>query len=139
MSSAKSWLSENFGIMCGFGILLGSLALNVVLGVHIRQMNSPRISGAKAGVTVTPIDLADSRSGNSTLDLKGKRTILYVMSPTCVWCARNIENIRTIGNHYHVIGLSSTVEKLSEYRTKNPLPFDIVVPDATSGLSLSNQ
>src|SRR3569833_2842356 len=128
MSTDKNWISGNIGVMVGLGVLLGSLALNVVLGIHIRQMSSPRMSGTRVGVAVSPIALAESYRGSYTVTFNGNRTILYIMSPTCIWCARNIENIRAIGTRYHVIGLSSTVDKLREYRIHNPLPFDIVVP-----------
>lgn len=134
MQSTGKWLAANIGVMCGLGVLLGSLTLNVALGLHIRNSASVRpgeVGGTKVGAKVTPVALVESPGGLRELGFHGEQTILYIMSPTCGWCARNIENIRTIGRRYRVVGVSPTADKLAAYREKNPLPFEIVVPDST--------
>jgi hypothetical protein len=37
-------------------------------------------------------------------------TVLYVFTPTCIWCARNLNNLKTLlandSDHYRSIALS---------------------------------
>ena len=56
-------------------------------------------------------------------------TLLYVMSPSCTWCQKNAENIKTIyrarANDYRFVGLSVTTRGLDAYRRTSGIPFPI--------------
>ncbi|MBO0859398.1 MAG: hypothetical protein J2P21_13135 [Chloracidobacterium sp.] len=64
------------------------------------------------GASAPPL-LAHTLDGNPTTITFSDRTlptILYVFSPQCVWCMRNLDNIKTIESSvkgkYQLIGLS---------------------------------
>jgi thioredoxin-related protein len=56
-------------------------------------------------------------------------TVLYIFSPACVWCNRNLENIKTLaherGNSYRFIGLSLSDDKLKEFVEARQLNFPV--------------
>jgi len=61
-------------------------------------------------------------------------TVLYVFTPPCVWCARNIDSFKTLTNkesvQYRFIGISLSEQGLAEYVAKNDLKLPVY-----SGLS----
>src|SRR5262249_36333965 len=56
-------------------------------------------------------------------------TVLYVFTPQCGWCAKNIENFRALiqssGPRYRIIGVSLTRQDLKEYLQKENLQLPI--------------
>ncbi|HKH98458.1 MAG TPA: TlpA disulfide reductase family protein [Candidatus Sulfotelmatobacter sp.] len=52
-------------------------------------------------------------------------TVLYIFSPQCGWCAKNIENFRSLisqaGTGYRVVGLSTTRQDLDDYLSRERL------------------
>jgi len=142
----SSLLAENVGTLILFGALVGSLGLNLNLGLTIRAMKTPpSAGGVKVGSVLSVIPLADLPGKPRQIELeKGRRNVLYVMSPDCVWCARNLDNIRAlaggVGERYAFVGLSNTANKLDVYVASTPLPFPVVVPDKSKlpkGLDLN--
>jgi hypothetical protein len=141
----SSLVIQNLGLIIGAAALVGSLGLNVSLGLDIRNSRTPRMAGVKIGGDLSVIPVVGSQSELHELHLAdGKRSILYIMSPTCSWCARNVDNIRYLAEktqkEYQLIGLSITGDKLAEYRASTPLPFPVLVADASkapSALDLS--
>lgn len=135
MKSQNGFWGENFGVLLMAGVLIGSLGLNLNLGLTIRAMKAPpSAGGVKVGSVLSVIPLADLPGKPRQIALtKGRRSVLYVMSPDCVWCARNLGNIRAlaggVGERYTFIGLSNTSNKLDAYIASTPLPFPVVVPD----------
>src|SRR6185295_776335 len=90
-----------------FHSILGvSLALNVYLGVRVRA--------AKPGVGQSPPVVATGTRATNlhAEELDGKKividwaqtskpSVLYVFSPSCVWCQRNEDNLETIVRNRH--------------------------------------
>jgi len=116
-------------------VLTASISLNLTLGMKYRNLVSPRPTGITTGVELLTIPVLDKTGAKSLVTLHGNSmsTILYVMSPTCIWCARNLNNIRTLAEHrstaYRFIGLSTTSDKLTEYLQSTKLPFDVTTID----------
>lgn len=70
----------------------------------------------------------------------GRPTVVYFMSPTCVWCKRNLESIRALAvaasDKYRFVGISSTRDGLREYLEKAQYPFPVYFADAAASREL---
>jgi peroxiredoxin len=87
------------------------------------------------GLEVPFISLLNSDGTRREVKLNdGQSSVLYVVAPSCPWCARNLENIRTLGaaraKDFRFIGISITSLGLEEYRRETPMPFPIELVDA---------
>jgi peroxiredoxin len=103
-------------------LLALSLAGNVALGVAISRLavrvgNAPQVqSAAPAGPVVgqqLPSLTAERRGGGKesiAFAATERPTLIYVFTPSCTWCARNLANIRQViaeaGKTHRVIGIS---------------------------------
>jgi hypothetical protein len=60
-----------------------------------------------------------------------KATVVYVFSPNCKWCNRNLENIKalaeTVKEKFQFIGLSVTDRGLQEYVSRGGMGFPIYI------------
>jgi len=142
-SSARLGRVPIFGVITASmgAALIMSVTLNVLLAHRIRSFDLARETKRatlllKAGVAVPPITAQrfGGQEGEISYDTAAQPTILYVFTPTCIWCARNLKNFKTLldkeGGHYRFIGLSLSEQTLAEYVAKNDLKFPIY-----SGLS----
>ena len=85
----------------------------------------------RPGEAAPPIKATDSTGTVAQLSFGGRPVVLYVLSPKCVWCARNTENIVALyqqrsGDHAFV-GISLARTDLDVYLSKHPLPFTVYV------------
>lgn len=59
--------------------------------------------------------------------------VVYVLSPVCVWCDRNHDNIVALAegasNRFRFVGISEHSELLEDYLSRLPLPFDVLALD----------
>lgn len=122
-------------------VLVLSAALNVVLTRRIQTMNaveSAKLTNQMLKVDSTVPSIAVKRLDGqvSVVAYRGasQPTILYIFTPPCSWCARNVDNFKTLvekeKDQYRIIGLSLSQEGLAEYVAKNRLALPIY-----SGLS----
>jgi hypothetical protein len=121
-------------------LLVASLALNVVLARKVQSFRQDQAIRAserllKVGATVPPI-LAKRLGGQlEMISYQGAQpTVLYVFTPPCPWCARNLDNFKTIvdkeSGQYRFIALALSEEGLAQYVAKNELKLPVY-----SGLS----
>jgi peroxiredoxin len=116
-----------------FVALLGlSLVVNVLLSRKVSSLRSTvsqlmAHSSLKVGSRVPPI-LGRSVTGkDQVLNYADVQipTVLYVFTPQCEWCKRNIDNLRVLiansGSHYRMIGISLSKTDLNEYLEKEHL------------------
>ena len=65
-----------------------------------------------------------------------KPTLLYVLSPSCIWCERNMDNItelaKTIGIEHRLVAVSTSDTNLQTYVQRNALPFDVYFVDSAA-------
>lgn len=58
-----------------------------------------------------------------------KLTVLYIFSPACHWCDRNIENIKMLadvqGDTFRLIGIALSDSRLKDYVSTHKLNFPI--------------
>jgi hypothetical protein len=83
------------------------------------------------GAQLADLQLATIDGVTSTTDFSHNSLpiLVYVLSPTCGWCARNRPDIDFLASQlkgrYRVIGISTTATGLSEYVSENASPFPI--------------
>src|ERR1700722_8139537 len=81
----------------------------LVTAVLARGMKVPRLYAQTVDGTKVEVDLTDDQ----------KDTLLYIFSPSCVWCERNANNIEALAGarkiDYRVIGLSTVTAGLGGY------------------------
>ncbi len=112
-------------------ILIGSLGFNVYLSTHTRAVAAApsRPELLPAGSKAPAFEGTSLTGAKVSLDFSDKRpTLLYVFSPTCHWCEKNLENIRTIvktRRDLRVIGVNIGPKLDAEAAKKQP--FDEVV------------
>ncbi len=116
--------------------LTTSVMLNVLLAHRVRSLThaqSARIGEyqLKAGVIVPPISAKRVDGQEEVISYEGmdRPTVLYVFTPPCSWCARNMDSFKTLldkeGGHYRFIGLSLSEETLTQYIAKNGLKLPV--------------
>jgi hypothetical protein len=110
-------------------LLAASLSGNVYLGrLLLRPPGAPAPPLAK-GAAVPPLPVTSLDGRPQTVSYEGQPTVLYVFSPTCPWCRRNIPNLKQLvqsaGARYRFIGLSLDDKGLAAYVTENQLPMPV--------------
>lgn len=127
-------------------LLLASLSLNVYLGWKVKQGNAvPNLPPKVAlGTRVDPIAVSSLDGVMQTISYQDtdKPTVLYILSPDCIWCDRNRENIAKLGelgDRFRFIGLSLKESGLKEYVEKQHIKFPVytrVAAEAITSLGL---
>lgn len=90
----------------------------------------------KIGASVPPIIGRRLDGQLETISYQGANepTVLYIFTPPCAWCARNMDNFKALADkgsaHYRFIGLSLSQQDLADYVAKNKLTLPVY-----SGLS----
>jgi peroxiredoxin len=118
-----------------------SVTLNVLLARKVRSLNGAlpaRVADRllKVGTTVPPITAKRLGGQQDVIFYQGtaQTTVLYIFTPPCSWCARNMDNLKTLiskeSGRYRFIGLSLSENGLAEYIAKNDLKLPVY-----SGLS----
>lgn len=131
----------HYAVTIGILLLLASVSLNVVLASKLRafrQFQSDKTAERllKVGVTVPPIAAKLLSGEQQVISYLGTNqpTVLYIFTPPCVWCVRNVDNFKALldkeRDKYHFIGLSLSERALAEYVAKNDLKLPVY-----SGLS----
>lgn len=119
-------------------VLAASLILNAGFSVaayrHFNFTHSPSAQQSLGAGADAPVVLAkDLAGGETTIPMGEEPMVVYVISPTCGWCARNTANMTALwrqkADEYRFVGLSLRGERLTEYLSRNPLPFSVYIAD----------
>jgi len=125
-------------------LLVASVSLNVIQATRIGGLRSViRTLRGEAqlavGTSVPPMAVHDLRGQPTEVRFDGvdTPTVVYVFSPTCGWCARNLNNIKTLadqaGGRYRFVGVSLVEKDLQTYVERSGLTFPVFMkPDASS-------
>jgi peroxiredoxin len=124
-------------------LLFASVVLNIFLArkisVLMTTVEAIKAEGRlKVGTKVPPILGRSVVGTEQTLDYSNVEvpTVLYVFTPQCSWCAKNIDNLRTLiadsGPGYRVVGISLTTQGLKEYLEKESLSLPVYADIADS-------
>lgn len=119
-----------------FGLLIGSTLLNVFQARKVSQLRNALVvlkseGRLSEGSTVPAIDARDAYKNTAklTYESDGPPTVLYVFSPSCIWCSRNLDSVKTLakslkGTHrFATISLSE--DKLQEYIAEKDFQFPV--------------
>lgn len=116
------------------GLLLAvSLALNVALGWSLwalRRSAAEASQSGPVGGALSIVSLWDLNGDQREVHFdSGKPTVIYVLSPTCRWCDRNMDNIKALANArsetFRFVGLSLDERGLREYVQRSGLQFSV--------------
>lgn len=125
---------RRLGIIIIMSVLLAlSGGINILLARKVSSLSLILEWERKLGVgTPAPPLIAHTSDGipaSITFSEHGLPTVLYVFSPQCIWCTRNLDNIKTIESsqkgRYRFIGLSMSSSSLKQYIASNNLSFPI--------------
>ncbi len=100
--------------------MVGSVVLNVLLARKVRSTGASS-HVLQVGVNVPPITATrtDGKIETIAYSSSDRPTVLYIFTPTCSWCERNMDNIKALIHlkdaEYRFIGLSLSGEGLSSY------------------------
>lgn len=117
------------------GTLALSLGVNVYLGLRvIRPQGAPTAHSMPVGArfpALTVHDLSGKEIKMTWPSSENKLTVVYLFSPNCIWCRRNIENFKAMGtathSGYRLVPISLTSAGLSKYVEKFGLVFPVYV------------
>lgn len=116
-------------LVCSLGINLLLARRVVSLKTQVGRMRSEAVLAK--GDKVPAITARDPQGNTAVLDYKSTSvpTVLFVISPSCGWCTKNIMNMRALadkaGDRYRFVGLSLSSDKLSDYVAENRLQFPV--------------
>lgn len=136
----RRMLSNHGGTLVIAGVLCASVVLNLKLRQDLEALR-PRLFLADPQLeleTVPPLQLLDSDGRTSTFPApKGRPVILAVVSPFCVWCDRNMDNVKALrratARDYDFVGIvqDADPETLRAWNARNSPPFDTYALAAT--------
>jgi hypothetical protein len=86
------------------------------------------------GALVNYLKVTDIDGKPVTLNMKApefKYTVLYIFSPRCGWCKRNLSNLKSLaaqtGPQFRLVGLSTTNEGIGVYAREQGFNFPVYV------------
>jgi peroxiredoxin len=117
-------------------MLVASVVLNVLLALKVRELTGMQNAMSanrelKVGTVVPPITARRLDGGSETITYvdSDRPTVLYIFTPQCGWCTRNLDNLKTLidkkGNEYRFIGISLSREELEKYIADHQLTFPV--------------
>lgn len=117
----------------GDAVLVLSLASNIALAYVIHRDRTPLPPGPKVGEMVGTLTGFDDSGAKITIpsDSRGRPTVLYVFSQTCIWCERTIPALRALipehSAHFRFIAvdLSAPFAPTKPYLSANHLSFEV--------------
>jgi len=122
-------------------LLILSLGANLALYGTAKQFQKQRmdIESSIQGFRPTSGDPVPDLVGKTldgaplTIAVQGTGipTLIYVFTPRCVWCTRNINNLKAMisasPGRFRFVGVALESEGLSEYLSLHQLPTDVLV------------
>lgn len=120
-------------------ILVGSVLASLVGNAYFVWERSARrraeqtIEPLLPGTPVPSIAAEDAAGERTVVSFSGhtRPTVLYVLSPNCLWCERNGPSLRELvektEGRFRFIGLSVRRDGLSEHLSRNAVPFPVYV------------
>lgn len=106
--------------------LLVSVALNSLLASRVRDLMHRQSLGLaeqvlKIGTILPPISARRLGGSSEEISYRGsdRPTVLYIFTPPCTWCRRNLDNFNSLVSQkpreYRFIGISLSETGLSDY------------------------
>jgi len=131
--SDRSWRFEKAIVLV---VLCGSVGLNAVLANRLARLIKPVAAAPgylAVGEKAPSLKLLDTEGMELTVDFAKApvATVLYVMSPSCPWCARNRPNVvaaeAATRDRFRWIAITPTGDGVPELVAKQPPTFPLFV------------
>jgi peroxiredoxin len=117
-------------------LLAVSVTVNVLLAHKVRSLTyhrSARLDDRllKIGTSMAPLAVKRLDGQEDVISYQGTNqpTVLYIFTPPCSWCARNLDNFKELvarkSAEYRFIGIALSKEGLPEYVAKNGLTIPV--------------
>jgi peroxiredoxin len=118
-------------------VLAVSLATNVYFFYQINKLTAalsskaPPATHLEVGTIVPPITAKNLDGQNETISYlqSGRPTVLYVFTPKCSWCTRNLPNLKALMDkkreEYRFVAVSLSDEGVKEYVSENGLDIPV--------------
>jgi hypothetical protein len=118
-------------------ILGVSLAVNLLLAYTIRKGNQPstpvKAAPLAAGTAVSPFKAQGMDGREVTISYKdsSQPLVIYVFTPQCSWCMRNLANLKTIlarkQDSYRFVALSLTDKDVKPYVVDKQIDIPVFI------------
>lgn len=144
---AKFSLYQSFFV----GLLAVSALINVLLSVKVVALHRQAIQLSESlkhathdeqleiGDFVPPIEATDMNGQRGEISYSGTPTIIYVFSPTCEWCNRNLASVKSLAaqtaSQYRFVSLTVSEAGLIEHIRDNDIRFPIYRDPSKATLS----
>lgn len=85
----------------------------------------------QVGDSVAPLKVSNLDGQQEVISYQDNEqaVVLYVFTPSCIWCTRNLDNIRALvlnkRNSYRFVGVSLVDEGVKDYVSKNNLSLPV--------------
>jgi hypothetical protein len=114
-------------------VLAYSLGMNVYWTRHLQSETAAAAPVWEVGIQAPSLEAQDLGGARTTIHwaVDGRSSFVYVFSPSCVWCARNLQNMKAIVTNdvlkarYRFIGISLSSDGLEDYVKDKNLPFAV--------------
>jgi len=110
-----------------------SVLVNIFLARKVKILSTPITPAGllQVGTSVPPIvgQAKDGTEQTLSYDSSQLPTVLYVFSPQCGWCKKNLGNLKVLidnsGTSYRLVGISLTDQDLKNYIIDNDLQMPV--------------
>lgn len=125
-----------------FALLLTSVAINGLQGTRILKLEDALDTlrpsdGLAEGKALPPLDLTDRAGKRVVIDYRSdpRPTLLYVLSPSCIWCRRNSDSFKVLSQrtkNIRILGLSLSSDGIDAFTTKAGIDFPTYTPSPST-------
>lgn len=126
-------------------LLVLSTILNVFLAIEVTNLRSKNTILSQSeehqlllGRNVPNLEIKDLEGKEVEVDFSkiSSPSIVYLFSPDCIWCNRNLRNIRhlyeNVKDKYNFIGLSISKDSASQYVKDTEIEFPVFTEPSES-------
>jgi hypothetical protein len=124
-------MRRHWPILIVSGLLSLSVAANVWLARGFNQRKGQPAQSLAEGTRLPGLEATELASGRpATVAFAGDHpTVLYVFSPQCSWCTKNLEGVKTLARErrsdYRFLGLSLSEAQLAPYVAQSDFGFPV--------------
>jgi hypothetical protein len=125
-------------------ICVASLAINVLQGRRILRLEDEISTGNSRealteGQDLPSLAVTDKDGKTAILDFRSdsRQTMIYVLSPSCIWCERNSRSFDALsksGLNLRILGLSASLEGMEAFVARTGFEFPVYKPTGSTAV-----
>ena len=141
--AGRNWFALVLVLLLSFSVVINVLQTQKIIGLKAAvnfmkaEMTEARELRTGEAIPVLRVTDINNRALEIRCDETDRPTILYIFTPTCVWCTRNLNNIREIYSkargRYRILGLSLSEEGLASYAAQHSINFPLYKNPSADG------